>query len=465
MIDLLRRIVESVDCTYAEARYQVRDMTEIAIEKGEIYDVSSLKISGVGIRVLKSGAWGFAGTNSTEVEKLASAAKKAERMAVLTSDKRGEKVKGLADVDMAEGKYEITPKQPLEDIAIEDKMSIVVEAEREIRGYSDEIVSARCSYNEIIDRKKFVNTDGSWFESYLSKPEFRTMAICRSGDETVIGIRNIGVTGGWKDLFSKMDHLGIAEQAAGKALRLLKASHPKGGRSTVILDPSLAGIISHEAIGHTVEADFVRSGSIASGLMGKKVASELVTIADSGSSEYMPGAAGTLMVDDEGVPTKRAEIICKGVLVGYLHDRESAAHFDVEPTGNARAFEYSNEPIIRMRNTYVEPGDWKLEELIQDTKKGYLMKGAMNGEADSNATFMFAVQEAQEIVNGELGETYRGVSVSGNALEVLSKVDAITKEFQWDLGSGYCGKGQWAKVDGGGGYLRCEALMGGRQVE
>lgn len=462
MMDLLRKVVESIDCSYADARYQARDMTDIAIEKGEIDEVSSLKISGVGIRVLKSGAWGFSGTNSTEVEKLASAAKKAERMAVLASEKRGEKVKGLADADMAEGRYEMVPKQPLEDIAIEDKMSTVVEAEKEIRGFSDEIVSARCSYNEIIDRKIFVNTDGNWFESYLSKPEFRTIAVCKAGGEAVIGIRNIGVTGGWKDLFSKMDHLEIAEQAASKAVRLLKASHPKGGRSTVVLDPSLAGIISHEAIGHTVEADFVRSGSIASGLMGKKVASELVTIADSGKSEYVSGAAGTLMVDDEGVLTRRVEIIREGVLVGYLHDRESAAYFNEEPTGNAKAFEYNNEPLIRMRNTYVEPGDWTLEELIQDTKRGYLMKGAMNGEADSNATFMFAIQEAQEIVNGELGKTYRGVSVSGNALEVLSKVDAVTKEFEWDLGSGYCGKGQWAKVDGGGGYLRCEALMGGR---
>jgi len=465
MIEKLRKTIESVSCSYADARYQLRKTLEITLAKGELEEVSSLQISGVGIRVLKKGAWGFASTNSTEIDYLLNAAKEAEKMAELTANKRDSKVKGLAEAELASGKYRVATRQPLEDISIEDKMTVVVEAEKTMRDFSHEIVSARCSYHEIIDNKLFVNTDGGWFELYDSKPEFRTVAVCMSGTEAVVGGENIGVTGGWKDLFVKKDHLEMAELAAEKALRLLSASHLKGGRETVILDPSLVGLISHEAIGHTVEADFVQSGSIAKGMIDKKIASELVTMADSGTSEHLRGAAGSLPVDDEGVITQKVELIRNGVLMSYLHDRESATAFGAEPAGNARAFDYSNEPIIRMRNTYIEPGDWKLEELIQETKSGFLMKGAMNGEADANAEFMFAVQEAQEIVDGELGKTFRGVSVSGNAFEVLSKVDAITREFEWDMGSGYCGKGQWAKVDGGGGFIRCKALLGGRQNE
>ncbi|GAI07032.1 unnamed protein product, partial [marine sediment metagenome] len=133
------------------------------------------------------------------------------------------------------------------------------------------------------------------------------------------------------------------------------------------------------------------------------------------------------------------------------------------PTGNARAFEYSDEPLIRMRNTYIEPGNHELEDMILEIKKGYLLKGPMSGQADANAEFMFGVQEAYEIKNGKLGKLLRGATISGQAFEVLNSVDAVSKDFQWDLGSGYCGKKQYAKVDAGGPYLRCKLIIGGRQ--
>lgn len=462
MLDELRKAVESVSCTYADARYNVRDTLSISVGKGEMEEVNASQTSGFGIRVLKNGSWGFASLNSMKIGDILQATKSAERMAELTSRIRKSKSEGMAEVRLAEGSFRVQVRGPLEDITSEEKMSTVVEAERRMRAMDDRIVSARCSYNEIIDHKFFVSTDGGFFDLYDSKPEFRASAVCMSGGEAVVGIEASGVTGGWKDLFSKRDSLGTAEAAVAKAIRLLEASHLKGGRNTVILDPSLVGLISHEAIGHTVEADFVKSGSVSSLMMGKKVANELVTLVDSGASEYVPGAAGTLPVDDEGVPSRKIELVRKGVMVGYLHDRETAKTFGVEPTGNARAYSYNDEPIIRMRNTYIEPGDWKLDELIRDTKSGFLLTGALNGEADANAEFMFAIQEAREINNGVLGKLYRGVTISGNAFEALSTVDAITREFQWDMGSGYCGKGQLAKVDGGGGHLRCEVLLGGR---
>jgi len=462
MLDELRRAIESVTCTYADIRCQERELVSISVAKGELEEVNSSQATGVGIRVLKNGSWGFASVNSTESDELLQAAKSAERIAELTAAARRTKSEGLAEAKLAKGIFSAQVRGRLEDVTTEEKMDTVVEAEKLMRSMDERIVSARCSYNEIIDRKFFASSDGGWFEIYDSKPEFRTAAICMSGGEAVVGIEATGVTGGWKDLFSKMDPMKTAETAVRKAVRLLEATHLKGGRDTVILDPSLVGLISHEAVGHTVEADFVKSGSVAKQMMGKRVASELVTLVDSGASEYATGAAGTLPVDDEGVLSRKVEIIKGGVMTGYLHDRETAKSFDAEPTGNARAFSYSDEPIIRMRNTYIEPGDWKLDELIEDTKHGYLLTGALNGEADANAEFMFAIQEAREIADGSLGKLFRGVTISGSAFEALSTVDAITRDFQWDMGSGFCGKGQLAKVDGGGGHLRCKVLLGGR---
>jgi len=160
--------------------------------------------------------------------------------------------------------------------------------------------------------------------------------------------------------------------------------------------------------------------------------------------------------------TERTVIIENGILKSYLHNRESAASFGVAPTGNARAYEYSDEPIIRMRNTYIEPGEMSLEKLLASTDRALLLEGAGGGQADANAEFMFGVQEATLIEKGKRKKTFRGVTISGNAFDVLASVDAISKEFRWALGAGHCGKFQRAKVDAGGAYVRCEAIIGGR---
>jgi TldD protein len=283
----------------------------------------------------------------------------------------------------------------------------------------------------------------------------------RSG-EIQRGIESVGATGAWDCLFKKAGAEALTDKAARQAVDLLSAGYPEGGRVKVLLSPALVGLLTHEAIGHTVEADFVQSGSCAAGRLGTRVASELVTLCDSGRSEYYDGAGGTLFVDDEGVPAGRTEIIRQGVLTSYLHDRSSAARFGVAPTGNARAWEYDDEPLIRMRNTYIEPGDATLEELIAGIADGYLLDGPGNGQADANGEFMFATREARRIKDGKLGPLMRGVNISGIAFDVLATVDRIGADFHWDLGSGHCGKGQPAKVDAGGPWLACELIVGGR---
>jgi TldD protein len=225
----------------------------------------------------------------------------------------------------------------------------------------------------------------------------------------------------------------------------------------------MVGLLSHEAIGHTVEADFVLSGSVAQGKLGTQVASPLVTMCDSGTVPGVAHSGGELLVDDEGVITQKTTIIKNGVLNSYLHNRESAAIFEVEPTGNGRAWLYSDEPLIRMRNTYIEPGNQTLEEIIASTQEGYLVDCPLGGQADATGEFMFGAQKVTKIENGKLTKMYRGATISGQAFEVLSTVDAVSKEFLLDLGSGYCGKGQPAKVDAGGPYVRCQATIGGVQ--
>jgi len=129
----------------------------------------------------------------------------------------------------------------------------------------------------------------------------------------------------------------------------------------------------------------------------------------------VPNGGGTLVVDDEGVMAKETTIIRDGILTSYLHNRESAALFGAEPTGNARAWIYSDQPLIRMRNTYVCPGSQSLEELICSTDDGYLVDGPLGGQADSTGEFMFFAQKVRRIEGGKLTQLYRGATISGQA--------------------------------------------------
>ncbi|MFQ5910706.1 MAG: TldD/PmbA family protein, partial [Thermoplasmata archaeon] len=444
-------------------RFHERKSTYIRMAGGELEDATFLKNVGVGVRALVNGSWGFSSTNVLEAEAIKGSLRDAEKAARVASQNRTERVEGLAEVELAKGTFRPTVNDPVENHSMEEKMSLVIEAEKTAKDGSKNVKSAISVYSELIDRKVVVNTDGAEFELHDVKPEFYVYAIASENEDRVGAVKTASVTGGWKDLFRRIRPQQLALDACDLASKLLHAKHPKGERATIILEPSLVGLISHEAIGHTVEADFVLSGSITKGKLGEKLASDLVTLVDSGKPEEYAHGTGMVLVDDEGVPASSTRIIEEGVLKSYLHDRESALMFETEPTGNARAFEHTDEPIIRMTNTYILPGDHSMEEMIEGVKEGYIMRGAGSGQADSNAEFMFEVDEAYRIEKGEVKELLRGVTISGQAFDVLKSVDAVGKEFMLDMGVGYCGKFQSAKVDGGGGAVRCEAIIGGRQ--
>ena len=460
VIDSLRSLISfSKGTSYVEARYQARVTTEVTFVNGELERIRVAENRGCGIRVLVDGCWGFSSTNNLSLlkESLSDAISAAR---VLAQAKKN-KVKGLAKSKMVTGTFQTSSNGNLSDIDIEQKVKVAKEGEKAARS-NRAVKAASCGYRETLDHKAIVNSDGADVEILDSKPEFSVVAIAKRGSHSATAHEGIGVTGGWNDLFKK-SHLEYALTASERAAKLLDAKQVRGSKSTIILDPAMVGLLSHEAIGHTVEADFVLSGSVVKNKMGEQVANELVTLVDSGKSEIANNAGGTIIVDDEGVDAGRTAIIEKGILKSFLHNRESAMIFGIEPTGNARAFQYDDEPLIRMRNTFIEPGKDKLEDMIKDTKHGYVVKGAKNGQADANGEFMFGAEEVYSIENGEVKELMRGASISGNAFEVLRSVDLVGDEFHYDIGTGYCGKYQPAKVDGGGPHIRCIAVIGGLQ--
>ncbi len=462
VLDNLRSLVSSVRATYAEARYHARTVSEVNFASGRLERVRMVENAGCGIRVLVDGCWGFSSTNSTAKGDLKDSLSQAVSMARVLGRSKKHKVMGLAESKMARGTFAAKVRGDLAGIDIEQKVRVAREAEAHARKHARAVKTASATYRDMLDYKAIANSDGAEVEIFDSKPEFSVVAIAREGGKSVTANESIGITGGWDDLFKK-SHLDYTETAADRAAKLLRAKRPAGEKTTIILDPGMVGLLCHEAVGHTVEADFVLSGSVVKDRVGQKVASDLVTLVDSGRSDISENAAGTIGVDDEGVEAGRTAIIEDGILKSFLHNRESAMAFGVASTGNARAFTYSDEPLIRMRNTYIEPRSDTLEEMTKEMKHGYLVKGARNGQADANGEFMFGAQEAYLIENGEVKELVQGASISGNAFDVLQSIDMVGNKFQYDIGTGYCGKYQLAKVDGGGPHVRCTAIIGGMQ--
>lgn len=460
--DLLAEVLEKTGDGFVELRYHKKRTRALAVEKGRVDTAQVNEHTGVGVRVLEHDTFGFASTDRVEPAAIARAVDLARAAARSAAKARHGEAPRLATTKLARGRFDSPGVDAVLDRPLEETLALLMRLEAGARGVSTSVSSAACRYNEVYEEKAIVTTDGARAWTRLVRPEFRISAVAQKDGEIQRGSETVGVTGAWDCLFARATPEELAERAARRAVDLLRAGYPEGGRMRVLLSPALVGLLTHEAVGHTVEADFVQAGSCAAGKLGQRVASELVTLCDSGRSEFHAGAGGTLVVDDEGVPTQNTVVIRDGILVSYLHDRESAAKFDVAPTGNARAWEYDDSPLIRMRNTYIAPGTKSLEEMIDGIDEGYLLDGASNGQADANGEFMFGTLEAYRIHKGKQGPLLRGVNISGQAFDVLRSVDQVGADFRWDLGAGHCGKGQPAKVDAGGPWLSCHVVVGGR---
>ncbi|NHJ47823.1 MAG: TldD/PmbA family protein [Asgard group archaeon] len=457
MRDLVKLAIDNrPDNVHVEARYHQRKRVEVRADKGRLQRAIIDDFAGIGIRVLVDGAWGYASTseltNAAVLETLKNAVAAAKNLA----PKMKEKIE-LAPIKPVKGTFKSIGKDPLANYSIDDRVKLVMNTDKLVREMDEKIKGSMVFLREPSNHRIIMNSDGTDVELYDSRPDFYVQATASDAGKIMPYMDAIGHCGGW-ELFKIFSPENMAKRAVKTAIKLLDAPLAKGGKHTVVMEPSVVGIICHEAIGHTVESDFVMAGSAVKGKIGKKVASEHVTMIDTGEQDY---ASGWLAVDDAGVKSEKTTIIEKGILKSYLHSRYTAHHYGVKPTGNERAWEYNDEPLIRMRNTYLEPGDFTKEELIEGVKFGYLCVEPGGGQADSTAEFMFAITEAYEIVNGEIGKLVKNVTLTGNAFEVLEAVDGVAKNWKLDMSSGHCGKWQPAKVDGGGGTTRAISLVSG----
>ncbi len=255
------------------------------------------------------------------------------------------------------------------------------------------------------------------------------------------------------------------DEALRQALVNLDAVACPAGEMDVVLGAGWNGVLLHEAVGHGLEGDFNRKGtSTFSGRIGDRVASPGVTVFDDGT---LPGRRGSLTVDDEGTPTERTVLIEDGILVGYMHDRQSARLMGLTPTGNARRQSFAHMPMPRMTNTAMLGGADKLDDMIASTKRGIFCATLGGGQVDiTNGKFVFQCTEAYLIEDGKVTTPVKGATLIGDGPSALTRVTMIGDDFSFDPGIGVCGKnGQGVPVGVGQPSLKITGLtVGGTKV-
>jgi TldD protein len=222
---------------------------------------------------------------------------------------------------------------------------------------------------------------------------------------------------------------------------LFEAVQPPAGEIPVVLGPGVTGVLLHEAIGHGMEADFNRKKiSTYSTMIGKKVAEPVVTIIDDGT---VPNSLGSINVDDEGTPAQKTVLVDKGILASYIHDKISARHYNVKPTGNGRRQSYQHYVQPRMRNTYMLAGPVPAADVIKSVKKGIYVQDVSNGQVRiGEGDFAFYVAQGRMIENGKIAAPIKDINIMGNGPKMLANITMLGDDLEMSRGGGgACGKG------------------------
>ena len=445
----------SLGAEYVEVRAQNIFKTLLATKDGTVEGAKEGTESGAGIRVLVNGAWGFVSLGKLEPKMLTEAVNEAVRLAKAASLRVKSAVK-LAEVKAVEDRVVVKSKKSPQNVSMEEKIGVALAMNKTVFGYDKRIRSCTVNYLDVTGTSYFVNSDGALIQQDKLYVWSRILASARENSVYASAREEIGSTAGY-EVFDTETPEKVGTMVAKRVVEQLKAKTPKGGSFPAVIGPNVVGVFMHEAMGHLAEADLTLSGSVLYDKLEQQLASDTVTVYDDGTIE---GAFGSFKYDDEGVRTQKTPLIENGILTGLMHNRETAQKLNMEPTGNARAEDFRFEPIIRMRNTYLVAGDSSFEELVEDIDFGYYLKSFRGGQANLDGTFQVGIQEAYEIVEGRLGDTVRSVSISGNTLETLCRVEAVSRDFE--LWPGRCGKGQIAFICDGGPHIRVgEVIIGG----
>jgi TldD protein len=332
------------------------------------------------------------------------------------------------------------------DKELDYKIDLVNRLIESAREHGENIRSVRGLWGELYGPKMFANSDGSIIDWEFLVSDLRVSVTSKTdAGAMVLGAKGQGGTFGLEE-FEKKEYTPekLGEIAGSNAKEQLKAKACPAGKFRALVEEILVGVLAHESFGHLSEADFVvTGGSPLAEKIGESLGSAHATIIDGGVPDIKKYGGLWLPYDDQGIATNQTTILNKGELKHYLHNRGTANKLNQEPTGNARAVNFVFPPIPRMTNTYFSPGNLTEEEAIEQLGTGVYAIQTSGGQVEGDGSFLFKAIRGYWIENGEIRYPIREVALSGNILDLLSKVEGGTKDLK--LFSGYfggCGKGE-----------------------
>jgi len=448
----LAEALKGYNADYIEAHLEENQSSYITYRGRELESIGRASAIGGNVRALVRGGWGFVSFNN--LDELPDKVELAVNQARLVGNEQSNLAAVEPVVDTVPANAD---KNPV-DIPLTEKKQLLDEY-NDVIWRTPKLQTSVISYGDSHKKTIFLSSAGSYIEQERSDITLRLTAVATEGNE----VQQTGLSLGSRGDFSPIQGLHQqVEQMAQHAVELLSTPQAKGGEYTVVLDPVLAGVFVHEAFGHLSESDFVYENERMRQIMalGKKFGSSELNIVDSAT---IPELRGSYKYDDEGVPATKTYLIREGKLVGRLHSRETAAKMKEKPTGNGRAINYRYPPIVRMTNTYIEPGSLSFEDIIGDIEEGIYAKNWYGGTT-SMEMFTFSAGEAYMIRNGKLAEALRPVVLTGNVFTTLENIDAIGNDLEMNQGGG-CGKGAQSPlpVSNGSPHIRIRhCLIGGK---
>jgi len=454
MLDLLTELVASAPsgCSYAEARHVATDSEDLLVRNGRVDHIDSASVEGIGVRVRCGGGWGFAATRDASRR---GAERALARTVAIARSQPSSPALPLASVEPARGHWSCACEQDPLELALETKLALLFAAEEALRGDPRVVRSdAECSSRRV--RTAFASSEGAACTQQRIECGAAIAVIAMDGDE--LQVRSYpsahggsAAAAGWEHVLA-FDLVAHAPRLAAEAIELLTAPQCPAGRATVVLDGDQLALQIHESIGHALELDRMLLGEASyagtswvspDALGSLRYGSERLHIT---ADATLPGGLGSFGWDDEGVAAVRTPLIEAGVLRAALSDRQSAATIGLDRSGGcARADGFARQPIVRMTNVSIEPGDaGTLADLIADTGEGlYLQTNRSWSIDDRRLHFQFATEVAREIRGGELGRLLRNPSYAGVTPQFWGRLDAVCSLPEWRLrGLGNCGKGE-----------------------
>jgi len=444
---------------YADLYFEYRAAADYLYEDERVKSVGRGITLGLGVRVTKGDATGYAYTEELSWEAMEKVARTAAQIATAGKSPAPVEFKSIQVPSF----YPV--KVPSIETVPEEKLELLRRGDRAARAFDPRIVKVQCSFAEEVKEILIITSDGKLVRDRQPLLRYGVHVVAEDAN----GKRQAGSGGGGgrygMEYFDTQPPESHGKEAARVAIAMIDAVDAPAGSMEVVLGAGDSGILLHEAVGHGLEADFNRKQtSNYSGRIGQRVASDLCTVVDDGT---IVSTRGAINVDDEGNLPRKNVLIENGILRAYLQDRLSATHYKIPASGNGRRQSFRHQPLPRMTNTLLAAGAHDPEEIIRSTKKGVYAKRFSGGQVNiSNGDFVFSLTESYLIEDGKITAPLKCVNLIGNGPDVLTKVSMVGSDFQLSDGIWTCGKdGQSVPVGVGTPTVKIAAItVGGTKV-